>query len=199
MKLHHSPTSPFVRKVMVVALERGLALEVVPTSVHPVTRNRDLIAANPLGQVPTLITDDGIALHDSRVICEYLDALATPRLFPPAGPARWRALVEQSLADGLLAAALLIRYEAGRPDRVRWQDWSDGQADKLRTVLDRFEQDAAQLGDRVDIGTISIACALGYLDLRFPELGWRDSRPALAGWFAAFAARPAMQATEPEA
>lgn len=111
MKLFYSPTSPFVRKVMVVAHELGLAdrLERLPSAAHPVNRDKSIISHNPLGQVPTLLTDDGQVLADSRVICEYLDDLAGGGLFPKAGAARWRALVDQTLGDGLLGAALLAR------------------------------------------------------------------------------------------
>lgn len=201
MKLHYSPASPFVRKVMICARELGLAarIETLPAAAHPVNRDGSIIASNPLGQVPTFFADDGTVLYDSRVICEYLDTLAGGGLFPKAGPARWNALVEQSLADGLLDAALLTRYErVARPDALKWPEWEAGQIDKIRCALDKFEADAAGFGSRLDIGTITIACALGYLDFRFPELGWREGRKALAGWFETISARPSVAATVPQ-
>lgn len=201
MKLHHSTTSPFVRKVMVSALELGLAdrIETVPAKVSPVVRTSPVIADNPLGKVPTLITDDGAVLYDSRVIAEYLDALAGGgRLFPAPGPARWQALTDQALADGMNDAAVLARYETNlRPLALMWPEWRDGQQDKVAKALDRLEQSAAGFGDRVDIGTIAAGCALGYLDFRFTDLAWRAARPQLAAWFATFAARPSMAATVP--
>ncbi|MBN3725147.1 glutathione S-transferase family protein [Burkholderia sp. Ac-20379] len=192
--LYYSPMSPFVRKVLVCAAELGIALEHLPRQLSPVLRNAEVAAHNPLGQVPTLT---GIALdealYDSRVICEYLDA-PHGKLFP-SGDARWRALREQALADGMLNAALMRRYEQViRPDGGRHAAWDAGQREKVVAALDRFEHWAPGFGARVDIGTISIACALGYLDLRFPEENWR-ARPALAAWHAPFAQRASMLGT----
>ena len=201
MKLHHSTTSPFVRKVMVSAIELGLAerIEKVPAKVSPVVRTSPVILDNPLGKVPTLITDEGAVLFDSRVICEYLDALAGGRLFPSSGPARWQALTDQALADGMTDAALLERYETTlRPAEKLWPAWRDGQHDKVEKCLDRLEQTAPGLATRVDIGAIAVGCALGYIDFRFPDLGWRTACPTLAGWFATFAKRASMVATEPQ-
>ncbi|SEE72490.1 Glutathione S-transferase [Rhizobiales bacterium GAS188] len=198
MKLFYSPTSPYVRKVLAVAHELGLAerIENLPSAAHPVNRDRTIIPHNPLGQVPTLILDDGTALADSRVICEYLDDLAGGSLFPRSGAARWRALVDQSIGDGILVAALLGRYESAvRPAERLWSDWLNGQLDKVTTSLARLEAVAGSFAGRVDIGTITSACALGYLDLRFPDLGWRSKHKATASWFEAFDQRPAMAAT----
>ena len=195
MKLFHSQTSPFVRKVMVAAHELGLAerIETLPSAVHPVTRDGRVLAVHPLAQVPTLILDGGEAIADSRVICEYLDALGGGRLFPAAGAARWAALNLQSTADAVLDAALLIRYElTARPEAERSQAWMDGQHAKIASALDWFETQAL---DGVDIGTIALACALGYLDLRFSDLGWREGRPNLAAWFSDFSERASMRAT----
>lgn len=200
MKLFHSPASPYVRKCMVVAHEVGLAarIDLLPSAVHPVNRDRTVVASNPLGKVPTLLTDEGVALYDSRVICEYLDHLGGGALFPAAGPGRWRALGEQALGDGILDAALLVRYENNaRPEPLRWADWSAGQMDKIACGLAVLEAGAEGYGDRVDIGTITLACVLGYLDFRFATLAWRDRHPKAAAWFARFEARPAMQATLP--
>jgi glutathione S-transferase len=198
MKLFYSPTSPYVRKVLAVAHELGLAdrIERLSSAAHPINRDRNIIAHNPLGQVPTLLLDDGTVLADSRVICEYLDDLAGGGLFPRSGPPRWRALVDQSTGDGVLAAALLARYEsAARPTERQWRDWLEAQLDKATTSLAAIEAVASAFGERVDIGTIAIGCALGYLDLRFPDLKWRDRHPATAVWFARFDEHPAMLIT----
>ena len=220
MKLYFSPFSPYVRKCLVVGHELGLdaRITLLPSSVHPVQRDATVIARNPLGKVPTLLTDDGEALYDSRVICEYLDALAGGHLFPPSGPARWQALTLQALGDGMLDAALLARYEdVARPEAIRWPEWRAGQMDKIATSLAALERDLASvtktgvtkrvndavvgggkpsahaLSDRADIGTIAIGCALWYLDVRFADLGWRDRNPLVANWYAAFSQRPSMQ------
>ena len=200
MKLYHSASSPFVRKVMVCAHELGLAsrIELIPSAAHPVNRDAALVAANPLGKVPAFVTEDGTVLYDSRVICEYLDHLAGGALFPPAGTMRWRALRDQALGDGLLDAAVLTRYEAAvRPEPYRWPAWTDGQLAKIESGLAVIEVDAERYGERVDIGTITIACALGYLDFRFADLGWRNAHPHAAAWFARFAERPSMAASAP--
>lgn len=200
MKIHYSPLSPFVRKVMVVAIELGLdgRIQRLPAAPHPVDRDAGIIASNPLGQVPTFFTDDGTVLYDSRVVCEYLDDLGKGGFFPPAGPARWRVLTEQSLADGLLDAALLARYERlARPPELKWQAWEDGQIDKIRCALDKLETLVQSFAGRLDIGTITTGCALGYLDLRFGDLEWRKSHPALAGWFAEISKRRSFAETVP--
>ncbi len=204
MKLRFSAASPFVRKVTVVALEAGLdgKIERVPTSVLPTKPDPAYqTAANPLAKVPALTLDTGESLFDSPVICEYLDSLhGGTKLFPPSGPARWTALRRQALGDGILDAAVLNRYElAVRPEQYLWPDWTAGQMAKVNGALDALEAEADKLGSTVDIGTITIGCALGYLDFRYGDLGWRKARPKLAAWYETFAARPSMQATVPKA
>lgn len=201
MRLHGNPLSPFVRKVCVLAIESGQGddLEIVPRTHTPVAPDPDLNAVNPLGKIPCLVTDDGLALYDSRVIAEYLDSRhgGTP-LFPPAGAARWAALRLQALGDGIMDAGVLARYEqAVRPEDKQWAAWADNQQEKFRRSLDWLESAVPSLGDRVDIGTIAVACGLGYLDFRFPDEGWRSHRPELAAWFESFASRPSMLATAP--
>lgn len=196
MQLFFSPTSPYVRKVLVAALELGIGdrIEKLASAAHPINRDPTIIASNPLGQVPTLIADDGTVVADSRVILSYLNDLAGGTLLPADPKARLRAEIDQSLADGLTVAALLVRYEtAARPAERLWPEWVAGQWDKVRTTLAHFE--ANPPGARIDVGTIALACALSYLDFRFPDHGWRDSCPALAAWYAAFEQRPSMAAT----
>ena len=126
MQLFYSASSPFVRKCLVSAHELGLQrqLQLEPSNPHPVNRDRPLVARNPLGKVPTLVTDEGTVLYDSRVICDYLNDIGGGGLVPATGPVRWMALVEQSLADGIMDAAVLTRYEtAVRPEGLRWPDW----------------------------------------------------------------------------
>ena len=201
MKLFFSPASPFVRKVMVVAHEHGVAdgIEKLPSSTWPTRPDPTVMAENPLAKVPTALLPGGEALYDSRVVCEFIDAENGGTLFG-TGAARWRNLVDQSTADGLLDAALLIRYETiARPADLRWDDWIAGQYAKMNAALDRMQARVGTWADRVDIGTITTGCALGYLDFRFPDFDWRGSRPELAAWFAAFGARPSMTATMPSA
>jgi glutathione S-transferase len=200
MKLRHAPASPFVRKVMVAAHELGLVqrIELVPTTVTPVQANDELAAENPLMKVPSLVTDDGQALFDSPVICEYLDSLTGGgKLFPAAGAARWTALRQQALGDGILDALILCRYELVRPEDRRWAGWTDGQMKKAHQGLAAAERE--DLSGPRTIGPITIGCMLGYLDFRFPEDGWRDRHSRLAAWHETVEKLPSMQATKPPA
>jgi len=201
VKLRYSPTSPYVRKVVMVALETGLdsKIERIATSVAPTKPNADMQKDNPLIKVPALVLDSGEALYDSPVICEYLDSLhGGAKLFPPSGAARWTALRRQALGDGILDAAILTRYEAIRPDQYKWSEWTDGQMAKVTGGLAALEAEADKLGGAVDIGTITIGCALGYLDFRYDHMRWRKNHPKLAKWYEGFAARPSMKATVPQ-
>lgn len=201
VKLHTSPASPFGRKVMVVLHETGQLerVERRDASLTPLAPDPAVVAANPLGKIPCLELDDGTALFDSRVICEYLDGLHDgPRLLPEAGPDRFRVLCLQALGDGILDAAVGLRYETFlRPESLRWPDWIAAQKLKITRALDRLEQETSGLAGRIDLGTLTIACALGYLDFRFAAERWRDGRPQLASWYERIAARPSLLATEP--
>jgi len=201
MKLFYAAASPFARKCRVVAHELGLAerIELVPAVAHPVNRDRSVVAHNPLGKVPTLLADDGMALYDSRVICEYLNELGGGSMLPATGPGRIGVLVEQALGDGILDAAVLARYETAiRPEQLRWAEWTAGQMDKIACGLVELERRAPAFGDRVDVGTVALACVLGYLDLRFATFGWRDRHPNAAAWFEWFGGRDSMVATRPQ-
>jgi glutathione S-transferase len=200
MKILYSATSPFVRKCLVSAHELGLRkrLELVPVSPHPVKRDPAVVAVNPLGKVPALITDEGAVIFDSRVICEYLNSLGDGHLIPASGAARWRVLADQTLADGVLDAAVLTRYEtSARPENLRWDAWIGGQLEKVSSGLADLERRAADLAGRIDVGTIAIGCALGYLDLRYASMAWRDRHPATAAWYAELEKRESMATTRP--
>lgn len=200
-KLYYASTSPYVRKVMVTAHCLGLArqIETLESAAHPILRDERIATFNPLAKVPAMQTPDGLTLYDSRVICEYLDSHAGGTLFPRDGRQRWETLTRQALGDGLLDAALLLRYEAVvRPAETQWDAWIDGQLQKIRAVLADIEQQAPHYDTLpTDIGLITLGCALGYLDFRFSTLGWRADYPATATWFAAFDQHPAMVATRP--
>jgi glutathione S-transferase len=200
MKLHFALASPFVRKVLVVAHERGLAgrITLLPRAMSPVRPEDELNHHNPLGKIPCLITEAGEALYDSRVICAYLDSLGSGAPLLPSAPERWTALRREALGDGIMDAAVGARYETVlRPEGLRWEAWVAGQKGKIGRALDALEGEAEGLGRALDIGTIAIGCALGYLDFRYAGEGWREGRPRLAAWFEGFAARPSMVATAP--
>lgn len=199
MKLYHSGTSPYVRKVMVILelTKQTGEVELVPGGGTPLAPNEGTCSANPLGKVPCLITDDGEALFDSRVICQYLDAKGQGGLYPD-GAARFTVLTTEALADGILDAALMGVYEARlRPEELRFAPWVQSQISKVQRALGDLEGRSASFGEALDAGQIAVACALGYLDFRYGDLGWREGRPRLDAWYAAIAARPEMQATVP--
>ena len=202
MKLHWSPRSPFVRKVAILLQETGLDHRV--TRVRSVaaiaTPNPALMQDNPLSQIPALVLDDGQALYDSPVICEYLDSLHDgARFFPAAGPARWTALRRQALADGMLAILLIWRQERMKTPAQQLPEWLAAFAVKIGASLDRLEQESQNLAqDGFDIGHVSVGCMLSYLDYRFADMDWRTSHPGLAAWHAVFAQRPAVAATVPD-
>ncbi len=199
MKLFWSSRSPYVRKVMVVAHELGVAdrIACIRTVVAANKPNPDVLAHNPLGKLPTLLLDDGSALYDSPVICEYLDTLAgTPCLHPAPGPARIAALRRQALADGVLDLLLGRLGECGRTDERAVQLEAAARV-KLDTVLAALETEApAFAAAPPDIGGIAIGCALSYWDFRFAAEAWRPRHPGLAAWHAGFASRSSVAATE---
>ncbi|MDN5005610.1 glutathione S-transferase family protein [Bradyrhizobium sp. GCM10027634] len=200
MKLHWSPRSPYVRKVMVAAHELGLAdrIACVRSVAALPTPNPIIMADNPLSKIPTLVLDNGDVLQDSRTIVEYLDSLAGPGvLLPLEGPGRWRALSRQALADGLLDLLILWRNELAKPEERQTEAWIKAFATKVNATFDRFEQQAVDAPTpSFGIGEIALGCALSYADFRFAELNWRTGRPHLAKWHESFAARPSAQATE---
>lgn len=203
MKLYYAAPSPFVRKVLVAAMELGLDGQVERIDLHttPVEPNERLNEANPLKKIPALVLDDGTMLYDSPVICEYLDSMAGGgRLIPASGAARWRVKRQEALADGLLDAAVITRYEVAlRPEERRWDKWIAAQKDKIASALGQMEREIDGIGDAVTLGAIGFGCALGYLDFRFGDDDWRGKHPKLAAWYETFGARPSMTATAPPA
>ncbi len=198
MKLRFSPTSPYVRKCLAVAIETGLEERIEIVDTNPLDPGTDLPENNPLGKIPALVTDDGEALYDSRVICEYLDSLHDrAKLFPASGEARWRTLKLMALADGIEDAAVLRMFERRRPAEKRSADWNARQRKKVTRALDALEEEAPSF-EGVDIGLIAAACALGYLDFRFPDEDWRNGRPRLEAWYEEFAKRPSLARTVPK-
>lgn len=196
MKLYHSPTSPYVRKVMACAIIRGLDGRIEKHGSNPHASPADLVADNPLSKVPCLVTDDGLSLFGSQLICEYLDSLGEELpLFPAHGAPRWRALKLQSLGDGILDAAVPCRGEQGKPQEAA----RDAQIARYKTAMSRAVDtlEADPPHKHVDIGSITVACALGYLDFRFGSDPWRTGHPKLAAWYEAFAQNKGLAETAP--
>jgi glutathione S-transferase len=201
MQLIDSPASPFCRKVRVVLHETGLAgdVELVRVMTTPIAADGQTAANNPLGKIPCLIRADGPSLYDSRVICRFLDAKAGATLYPEARI--WETLTLEATGDGIMDAAVLMVYELRhREENQRNAAWVEGQWAKVVRALDAIEARwMSHLHGRLDVGQISVACALGYLDFRHGDRDWRKSHPALAAWYQGFAARPSMEATVPPA
>ena len=202
MKLFYSPLSPFVRKVMIVAIENGLEgrIETLTTGVNPAAPNKDLAQHNPLMKIPALITDDGLTLVESKVIAQYLDALGGNKLLPATGHVRWKALRMEAIADGIADAGILVRYEqAMRPAGLQWQQWIDGQLAKIGNALDLLEAEAADLEGPLDLGKAAVASALDWMEFRNVVPGARDSRPKLFAWLdKANRDIPSLAATKPK-
>ena len=203
MKLFWSSRSPFVRKVMIVAHETGLAANIEPvrTVVAPTKPNPEVMAANPLNKLPTLLLDTGDVLYDSRVIVEYLDTLHTGlRLFPADALARFEALRLQALADGILDFLLLGLSERARPADQQSAPLVAALGAKFVAAFDQLEREASRPFFAADptptIGHICVAVACGYADFRYAGEAWRTGRPQLAAWHAQFAARASYRATE---
>ncbi len=194
MRLHATTTSPYVRKVLIAAYEKGLweNIELIPTNPHV---DEYLRRDNPLCKVPTLLLENGEPLFDSPVICEYLDSLREqPRLFPTGGMERWRALRLLALGDGILDATLSRRMEILRPKSEQSPEWIERWILAASASLDWLEQRVDLLTSEFNIGQIAIACALIHVGFRFPEDEWQRRRPALSAWFQRFSERPSINA-----
>jgi glutathione S-transferase len=197
MKLRSSPFSPFGRKVKIAAALVGLSERIAVEEADTMNPADTIRSQNPLGKIPALILDDGTAIYDSRVIVEFLDVTAGGGKLIPNGLARIPSLVMQATADGLMDACLLQRYEAMfRTEEARNAKWLDHQRGKVERTLAVLEKSPPADGDRT-VGAVSVACALGYLDLRFDGT-WRENNPKLVAWLDGFAAAvPAYAASAP--
>jgi glutathione S-transferase len=203
MVLRSSPASPFGRKVRIAIALLGLDSEIQIEPADPTNASDTLRRQNPLGKIPALIAEDGIAYYDSRVILEFLDERAGGgKIIPREGRARLAALRLQALSDGILDASILTVYEARwRAHEHHEQKWLEHQAGKVTRALAALEANPPALdparGSLPNVGQIALACALGYRDFRFGE-SWRADHPRLVGWLDDFAARvPAFAATKP--
>ncbi len=202
MKLYHTPTSPFVRKVMVAAHELGLADRIETTFLRPTPLKTDAVLSheNPLSKIPVLVTPEHGPLYDSVVICEYLDRLAGGGKLFPDGGARFPVLRTHALCDGIIEAGVLVFYEKqNRPAELQFQPWLDGQTEKAMQGLDALAREAASWNDdAVDLGRVAAGVMLGWLEFRsvFGDLR-TPARAGLFAWYDRFAKRPSMQATAP--
>lgn len=200
MQLLVSPTSPYARKARIVLRERGLTGRVDECFINPHQDPAELLAANPLGKIPTLVRDEGAPLYDSRVVCEWLDALAGDvGLIPAAGAERWAVRHAEAHADGILDLTVATVMERARAEgeqspasMARWREKIERAVAAMGGVRDA-------LPDRFTLGHVALAVALSYLDLRLPDFDWRVAHPSLAEWYAGVAERASMRETAPPA
>jgi len=197
LKLYGNAASPFARKCRVIAHELGIKLEEVRTLPM---QDESFRRINPLGQIPVLQLDDGSALMDSPVICEYLNQLGGGKFFPGMSiwrntSGRWKALALQALGDGMADAAVawvILGRETPPPEALRAR-----RMDSVTSTLDVLER--SKFATDPTIGEISVACAIGYVEFRMPDLDWKATRPNLAAWYARMCEYPSMKATVPAA
>ena len=198
MKLYTNIASPFARKCRVIAHELNMKLE----EIEVVARDDEsLRRINPLKKIPILILDDGSALFDSRVICEYLNHFGGGKFFPGLNlwrqnTGRWKAAGLQALADGIMEAAVAARYETLQPEDKRNADFIGRYMMTIQAGLDALER--VRFSENPTIGEIAAGCAVGYLDFRYPDIRWRATRPRLVDWYAKMSAYPSMVATAPK-
>jgi glutathione S-transferase len=201
MQLYYSPNSPYARKARIIIHELGMGKR-VEEAIVSLPADAKFRAVNPLGKIPALVLDDRSVIYDSPVICEYLDDLGQGKFFPRASlfkeaQGRWRALTLQALGDGLADAVVRRNQEMRLPEEKRSQEVIQRQTAAIEAAFAVADRAAAKFPAEPTIGEIAIACAIGYLDLRVPNDGWRDRYKQLVGWLEVFAARASAIATQP--
>jgi len=201
MKLYCSSTSPYARKVRVVAHELGLSNLIEEVATDPYNASDTYLAINSLSRVPTLVTDTGQVLPDSTLIVEYLQTRGRGLTSLPRGAARWAILRRQWMAEGIIDLAVGCQLEKRRPAELQSEARVETQLASIQRTLDALDAEASELLSTETVRTveITVGVALGYLDFRQPQLQWRRGRERLAHWYLSFALRPSMQATQPPA
>lgn len=203
MKLYYGTTSPYVRKVVIAAIECGLNDRIEREEIFPWDAKTDYGGVNPIGKVPALVTDEGQLLYDSPVIVEYLDSLHDGvKLIPPTGSERFEILRIAALADGMMDAVILLNSELERrPKELHWEFWDNRMRKIVARSLDALDVDASTFDPaRADVAQISAACGVGWIEFRKTMFGidWRDGRPTLSRWFDAFSKRRSMLKSMPQ-
>jgi glutathione S-transferase len=198
MKLLYSPISPFARMCLITARELRIErdVEIVQIEgVSPAAPKAEVVTHNPLGRIPTLLTNHGHAIYDSRVICEYLTHHAGNKSLLPDEPVkRFRILTLQALGQGMAEAAVTLRYElAARPDTAKWPEFMERQRQRITAACGELEKRWVRELRDVTVGSIAVAAALTYVNFRHGDMGWQRVHPELAEWFAGISAKPSMR------
>jgi len=199
VKLYYSPTSPYARKCRALIIEKSLERKIDLVACAPLDDPAELHAVNPLGKVPALTRERGPALMDSPLICEFIDSLTEENWIPRRGESRILVLRQQALADGLMDLTIGRRIELSRDEALKWDYWADRWEAGIKRTLDQLEADRPQYERSVDLGALSVAVALCYLDLRYTELDWRSQYSDLDAFVERWRARESFKLTEPPA
>ena len=201
LKLFYSDRSPYVRKVMVTLHEVNLFenVEIVSVRTNPLGVVEDLVDVSPLGKIPTLVLPDGTTIFDSRVICSYLSSIGKSDLYLAKENLKWSIKTAEANFDGILDAALLMVYEHRyRQDIYQSAEWLENLWKKIERTLDFYNNSSSKiLSGSLNMGQISLGCALGYLDYRHNNRNWRAKNQNLRDWFAEFSERLSMRNTIP--
>ncbi len=197
MKLFLSANSPYARKVRVVIHEMNIGADIAFEEVDPRDSGSGLWQCNPLGKIPTLVTEDGRVILDSPVICEYLNEKAGGALLPAAADARWHVRTLVALADGIMDAGMSARLESSRPEGERSVTWVNKQMAAVARGLDILEEQAPQAESGLNLGSIAVACALDWLLYRHAAFDWLATRPKLTQWHRTICTRPSLEQTRP--
>ncbi len=199
MQLFYSPNSPYARKCRVLVIEKGLESQVKFKETDPHASPAELLAVNPLSGVPALVTKEGGCIVDSPIICEYLDALPSnmPPFFPEKKSERFAVLALAGLADGMIDAAVELILQRRRPEEKQWPDRIERREQAIMRTIDVISRHSLPGDAMLNIGTLTLACALAYLHFRHPHLQWEHSHPELDTWLAHVLKRPGFEATQP--
>ena len=203
MKLYYSRPSPFARKALVALIETGQIndVELEEVKIGPMAPGEIVPTANPLGKIPTLLLPNGSSIIDSKIICRYIDEMNRNNLgiaLYPKGDAIWEVLHLEALADGILEAAVLLVYEIRvRAEELRVQEWVDAQLLKITRTLTYFENNIFQLEKGVNMGSLTVAIALDYLDFRHKTINWKENYPKLFTWYKTIKVRKSLTDTVP--
>lgn len=197
MKLIGSPTSPFVRKIRVLLIEKGYR-DIEVEMHNPWDDNKELLALNPFSRVPALVLSNGVVFYDSKLIADYIETtMQGPKFVPEAGASRWFVLQAQAHADTMLDVGIRALLERRRPEEKQIKEKIQRDEVAVARGIGAAAKIVKGLGASVNLGHISIACAMGFVDFRMPHLKWRDRHPEFSAWYQEMRLRPSMQATVP--
>ena len=197
MKIIGSPTSPYVRKIRVLLIEKGYDdIEVV--MVNPWDDPEALVSVNPFSKVPTLVLSNGVVFYDSKMIADYIEqTMQGPRMVPASGAGRWFVLQAQAHADSLLDVGVRAFLERKRPEDKQMKEKIMRDEVAVARGIGGAAKLVKAMEAQINLGHIAIACAIGWIDFRLPHIKWRERHPALSAWYQDMQLRPSMQATAP--